>query len=301
MRGSSWCVVPLATMLIVISTSAQKPAQLDRIVVTVQEKQCPTTDTQEARALWRAMASHYAPAITLLPRTGQVSRDGGYAQGSVLTEDLGSLRSAEEAALANGGVRNARRGVVLAGPVSMAARSRFDRHEYAARVPADEPRLLYQPVYLNWYYSRIDENFIDDLIDSTFEARYNFSASVVPGGTKLVFCGREHSKPWIEGTMDLTRDTLLAHVALRYITPRPHEDAAAEVWLDLDAAKGNTAHYLWPERSIFYRRSSEQNVWFQEAWVNMITCLWHEQADARAGRAPDLASRKQGCIVQDGR
>lgn len=297
----NWLVAILASPLTVLSASAQKPAELERIVVSVQETRCPTIDTPQAHMLWRALASNYSPAVTLLPRSAQVSRDGGYAQGSVLSEDLGSLRSAESAAESNGGTRNATRGSMLSGPASVAARKRFDRREYASRVPNDEPRLLYQPVYVNWYYARLDENFIDHFIDSTFNERHDLALLTVPGGTRLTFCGREHSRPWIEGTMELTRDTLLAHIAFRYFTPEPHEDAAAEVWLDLEGFVGTSGRHLWPDRSIFYRRSSGPNVWYQEAWINMITCIWHDPEEARAGKEPELSSREKGCTSRNPR
>ena len=60
---------------------AQTPVQLDRIVVTTQGNRCPVADDPTAHVFWRAMASHYTPAISLLPRTAVVSRDGEYAQG----------------------------------------------------------------------------------------------------------------------------------------------------------------------------------------------------------------------------
>ena len=276
----NWLVAILASPLSVLSASAQKPRELERIVVSVQETRCPITDTPQAHMLWRAMASHYSPAVTQLPRSSQVSRDGGYAQGSVLSEDLGSLRSAESAAESGGGVRNATRGSMLSGPASVAARKRFDRREYASRVPNDEPRLLYQPVYVNWYYARLDENFIDHFIDSTFSERHDLALLTVPGGTGERLHGREHSRPWIGGTMVLTRHLFSYYVAFRYFTPEPHEDAAAEVWLDLEGFVGTTGRHLWPDRSIFYRRSGGPNVWYQEAWINMISLHL-----ARSGRS----------------
>lgn len=71
--------------------AAQVPAQLDRIVVTAPEQRCPVADQSEAHALWKAMAAHYAPALSQLPRDAWIQRDGGWAHGSVLAEDLGSF------------------------------------------------------------------------------------------------------------------------------------------------------------------------------------------------------------------
>ena len=191
--------------------------------------------------MWKAMAAHYTPALSRLPRNAWIQRDGGWAQGSVLAEDLGSFGASEAAAVQGGGVRNAVRGHSMGGPFGVPARMRYDLHEYATRIADDEPRQLYQPWYLNWYYPRLDEDFIDHFIDVLFDEGHDLGLLTIPGGATLVFCGRDHGRPWIEGAMDLTRDTLLAHVGWRYVTPKPREDAAAEVWLDL-ATRPAIAH-----------------------------------------------------------
>jgi hypothetical protein len=33
-------------------------------------------------------------------------------------------------------------------------------------------------------------------------------------------------------------------------------------------------------------------------WINMITCIWYDAKDARAGREPDLSSRTSGCTIR---
>lgn len=293
---STWCsrLVVMMCVLAVMSASAQETQHLERITITAQAATCPVPDDATAHDLWRAMAHRYAPLQPLVSPTAQFARNGAYSEGSVQKEDLGSFAAAEGSAQAYG-IRNTFHGIMLSSPSAFAARDRMRRSEYASRIPDDEPRLLYQPVYLNWYYARLDELFIDHFIDTSFETRHDLSSVTVSGGSVLTFCGRDHSKPWIEGKMEITKDSLLSHVAFRYFTPKPREDAAAEVWLDLDAAVDSTGRHLWPERSIFYRASSQPNVWFQSAWINVITCIWNDPERARAGMEPDLASRRTGC------
>lgn len=63
------------------------------------------------------------------------------------------------------------------------------------------------------------------------------------------------------------------------------------VWLDLDAPAQQGGRYLWPDRTIYYRRASGANAWFQEAWINVVTCAWNTQAAAMAGEEPVIAFR----------
>lgn len=290
----SLCV---ACLLFPDLATAQEPVSLPRIVVTQRTSVCPNSDSREARELWSAMAARYAPAVSAAPKTGQVARRGAYAQGTVLEEDLGTFANAEAAAGTVAGGRNIWSGTMLASQANIAAAERYRRGYYAAPVPKDEPRLLYQPVYLNWYYTRLDENFVDHIVDTAFASRHNLSLQAVPGGTVMAFCGRDRSRPWIEGTLALTRDTLVSHLAVRYFTRAPSEDAVSEAWFDLDANNSTSSRHLWPDRTIFYRRTDSPRVWFQEAWINVITCIWHDAAEARAGREPVLASRARGCTA----
>ena len=297
MRTRKWysALPVLVFVLAFVSASAQEPTTLSRIIVTAQQKRCPVADDAVAHTFWDAMAAHYSPVLPLIARTSWFARDGAHAEGSVQNEDIGSFDAAESAARSGGGVRNSLHGVLLSGPSSTAAKGRMSRNEYADRIPDDEPRLLYQPVYLNWYYTRLDELFLDHFVDTAFEKHHDFALVSLPSRTVLAFCGRDHSKPWIEGTMEITPDSLISYIALQYVTPKPKEDAAAEIWIDLDASVGPTGRHLWPERSIFYRRSSRPNVWFQSAWMNVVTCIWNDPESALAGREPDLFSRKKGC------
>ena len=277
------------------ATSQQNPQPMARIVVSVQRQLCPIRAADSAYAMWRAVHGRYQPAIARLPSTAVLSRDGGWAKGTVYFEALGTFERADSLVAQTDGVRNGLASVLAGNGRPVAERSRFARDGYATRIPDDEPRLLYQPDYFNWYYARLDGLLVDHWVDSAFAARHDLAIDTTSNGSSITFCGRDHSRPWIEGTMDVTRDSLLSHVAFRYVTPAPLEHAAGEIWFDVVKATDLSARHLWPVRTIFYRQGSPADTWYQEAWINLIWCAWNSSEWMRAGKEPDVSSASRGC------
>ncbi|MEO7772954.1 MAG: hypothetical protein ABIX19_18150 [Gemmatimonadaceae bacterium] len=222
-----------------------------------------------------------------------MTRHGGWARGTVDFDGLGTFARAERAVVLTNGVANAEASVVIGNGRPIPARERFARDGYATRIGTDEPRPLYQPDYFNWYYARLDGLLVDHWIDASFLANNDLGIGSDGNGLTITFCGRDHRRPFIEGTMELSADTLFSHVAFRYVTPPPREEAASEVWFSATRDR-----VLWPVRSIFYRQSSPAGAWFQEAWINLDWCAWDTYAVALARGVPELATDAKKCFVR---
>ncbi len=85
------------------------------------------------------------------------------------------------------------------------------------------------------------------------------------GSLTITFCGRDHSKPYLEGTLLVSRDTALVTARWKYRTPSPHEDAGAEVTF-LSPPRRASIWLLVPLRSVFWRRlGGSDKLYVQEA------------------------------------
>ena len=274
-------------------SAAQQP--LRRIVITAQTQMCPILPSAGARDIWAVARMRYTRTISLLPDAATLVRRGGWAKGITDFENLGCFAQADSAVAATDGVRNAEASVFIGNGRPLSARLRFAKDGYATRIANDEPRLLYQPDYFHWYYARLDGLLVDHWLDDAFAANNDLAIEAHSGGYVITFCGRDHGRPWIEGVIDITEDSLLTHIAFRYFTPEPRENAAAEMWFGTDSGNVGATRRLLPVRSIFYRRGSPESVWFQEAWINLTWCAWESYEASRARATPLLESTAQGC------
>ena len=105
----------------------------------------------------------------------------------------------------------------------------------------------------------------------------------LPGTRTLAFCPRDAKRPGLEGTVELDDASAIARIAWRWRTPKPDEDAGAELLLIPPGR--SRARRLVPARSVYWRRlGGKRDRYFQDV---MVTSSWSYIAGERAPTGND--------------
>lgn len=210
---------------------------LPEVVTIAARRACPNHDEPEARRLWHAMSEHYATHL----HTDDIQADGVGRGGEVIAMEVGEV---DETRFRPGGF-------AMLGERRASLFRSIDDNGYARRLkPGDD--LIGE--YFYWRYARLDRELSEHFVERDFARNHSLGLwRTDDGSLTITFCGRDHSKPYLEGTLLLSRDTALVRARWKYRTPSPHEDAGAEVTF-VSPPRRASIWLLVPLRSVFWRR-----------------------------------------------
>lgn len=222
---------------------------LPEVVTTAARRACPNRDEPEARRLWHAMSEHYATHLH---------------SDDILANSVG--RGGEVTAMEVGDVDESRfrpGGFAMLGERRESLFRSIAHNGYARRLkPGDD--LIGE--YFYWRYARLDRELSEHFVEVDFARNHSLGLwRAEDGSVTITFCGRDHSKPYLEGTLLVSRDTMLVTARWKYRTPSPHEDAGAEVTFVSPPRKASI-WLLVPLRSVFWRKlGGSDKLYVQEA------------------------------------
>jgi hypothetical protein len=222
---------------------------LPEVVTTAALRACPNRDEPEARRVWHAMSEHYATHLH---------------SDDIWASSIG--RGGEVTALEVGDVDESRfrpGGFAMVGKQRANLFRSIDRDGYARRLkPGDD----LTGEYFYWRYARLDRELSEHFVEADFARNHSLGLwHTDDGSLTITFCGRDHSKPYLEGTLLVSRDTALVTARWKYRTPSRDEDAGAEVTF-LSPPRRASIWLLVPLRSVFWRRlGGSDRLYVQEA------------------------------------
>lgn len=228
---------------------------LPEVVTTATRRACPNRDEPEARRLWHAMSEHYATH----PRNDGLWAIMFWSQKDVVASEVGDF---DESRLPPGEY-------AIPGDLREGYFKSLARDGYARRLdPRQGALILPEGAYLHWRYLPLHRELSEHFVESDFAARHTLGLwRTGDGSFTITFCGRDHSKPYLEGTLSVSPDTALRSARWQFRTPAPHEDAGGEV-IFLAPQSGSTIWLLVPLRSAYWRRiGGSKTLYFQEASV----------------------------------
>jgi hypothetical protein len=210
---------------------------LPEVVTTAARRACPNRDEPEARRLWHAMSEHYATHL----HNDDILADGIGRGGEVTALEVGDVDED----------RFRRGSFAMLGARRASLFQSIARDGYARRLkPGDD--LIGE--YFYWRYARLDRELEEHFVESDFARNHSLGLwRTDDGSVTITFCGRDHSRPYLEGTLLISRDTALVRARWKYRTPSPHEDAGAEVSF-VSPPRRASIWLLVPLRSVFWRR-----------------------------------------------
>ncbi|HET7551204.1 MAG TPA: carboxypeptidase-like regulatory domain-containing protein [Gemmatimonadaceae bacterium] len=232
-------------------TIEQLAAPLPEVVTTAARRACPNHEDPAARALWRAMSDHYA---THAHNAGVWTATSG-TSGEVSAAEVGEVE----------GNRIGYGGYASTGQVRLSYYRAIARDGYATRIrPGDD----IEGHFFHWRYPPLHRELSEHFVEREFALRHTLGLwRNEDGSFTITFCGRDHSKPYLEGTLSVSRDTVLTTARWNFRTPSPHEDAGAEVSF-LAPPRGANIRLLVPLRSVWWRRlGGSETLYVQDATV----------------------------------
>jgi hypothetical protein len=224
---------------------------LPAVTLTAISQRCPNREAPEARQLWEHVRRRY-----VLPGP----RDG-------LAMTMWSRRN-EVPASEVGEIDDSR---LHDGAYTIWGVARQDRvrslieNGYAVRRP-ERPSGTYagDQLFFAWRYAPLWRDLVGHFVEELFGQRHTLSVVRRPDGSAtIVFCGRRSREPYLEGTLAVSADSALVRASWRYVTDRPDEAAAAEVFF-VPLERGTRKGLLIPARSVFWRRVGGQRDWYYQ-------------------------------------
>ena len=161
----------------------------------------------------------------------------------------------------------------------------LERDGYAVRRVLPKPgQELIQPAYLHWWYTPVHRELVEHLVEDGFARAHVFTTVASAGTRSLVFCPRDRKRPGLEGVAEVDDAGALQRIAWRWRTPKPDEDAGAEL-LFVPPARADTRR-LVPARIVYWRRlAGRKDRYYQEVMINRA---WfyvpHDHAPTAADR-----------------
>lgn len=262
----------LANQSGIVVTVAPVVTPLPEVVTTAARRACPNRDEPEARRLWHAMSSHYAT---------HSHSDDIWARpvGRWEDVDVADVGQVDESRFREGGF-------AMVGAWREALFRSIALHGYARRL---EPGDDLTGEYFHWRYARLDRELDEHFVEADFAKRHSLGLWRTDDGSfTITFCGHDHSKPYLEGTLSLSRDTALVEAQWVYRTPKPHENAGGEITF-LAPPRRAITWLLVPLRGVFWRRRGgsdtkySQSAWVYQAWLigPGVACCDHPELPTR--------------------
>lgn len=194
-----------------------------------------------------------------MPSDRDLSLTGWWARGTVDASQVGAV---DERALRPGTIT-----------VSAAARAdqrrSFATAGYAIRtLPPRAGARVSSEERFHWSYFPLHFGEAGHFLAEEFGARHRFAAVTTGAGMVLTFCGVDQRHPGLEGTLELSADTLFTSARWTYRTPSPSEGAGGELLFVPPGTRDSTGlAELIPARGTFWRRLGGRSRYHQLAYV----------------------------------
>jgi hypothetical protein len=244
------------------------------VVAATKGSSCSWRDDPRARALWDSVRATYAVAPHGLSVYATLAE---WTRQDVAAEEVG-----ERVGMSRG---PGEWGVF---PKMMNEQwASIGRGSYAWRreLPKPGQELIY-PQYLQWWYAPLHRELVEHFVEDGFARSHAFSFVTSSDGRTLAFCPREAKRPGLEGTAELDDAGAIARLAWRWRTPKPDENAGAELLL-IPPGRAQ-ARRLVPARSVYWRRlGGKRERYFQDV---MVTSSWSYVTGERAPTGSDRVS-----------
>ena len=230
------------------------PLPLPGFRVEVEAEACPVRNHPGGEALWEAMARLHPDGLDTM---------GAASYTLARTDTLPAERMAPSP---DGPLLAGQRG--FSGRLRTAWERRVDRDGYAFVVRRTDLSGSYDA----WSYAPLEADFASHFGTPLFARNHRFrSPSPRPdGGWILPFCPADDRRPGVEGTLELSADTLLLRVDWRFRTPEPDEGAGG--WTRFpEVAPGEAAPRLLPLEAVVWRRIRSGEVQRRSQWYEAWT------------------------------
>lgn len=230
------------------------PLPLPGFRVEVEAEACPVRNHPDGEALWEAMARLHPDGLDTM---------GAASYTLARTDTLPAERVTPSA---DGPLLAGQRG--FSGRLRTAWERRVDRDGYAFVVRRTDLTGSYDA----WSYAPLEADFASHFGTPLFGRNHRFRSPSpgADGGWILPFCPADDQRPGVEGTLELSADTLLLRVDWRFRTPEPDEDAGG--WTRFpEAAPGEAAPRLLPLEAVVWRRIRGGDVLRRSQWYEAWT------------------------------
>ncbi len=249
-------------------------APLPELVATGLKVQCPSADEAEARRLWTTLRMKY----DLVPRALGLTLRLSWIRETAYETEVGSIDEAR--------VSHSPGSAGLYG-LTREAGYRFVVDSGYARTLRDSRGQLRADgdgTYFEWWYPSFHRWQPDHFIEPSFGQLQNLALGPKVGGLPaLLFCSRDHKRPYVAGALILSSDTTVAESAWQFYTDKRRENAGGHAWY-LPPTRGATQRYLLPSTSVFWRRrGGQRGLYFHESAINQ---QWIFGPDAEIPRLP---------------
>lgn len=223
---------------------------LPELRTSTARRACPNREDPAARGLWEAGRRRYDPLVEARGVTF-ISR---MAAGTVDAREVGIVDE-DRLRPATGASSGRAMGIdAMIGRWGYAARKSLGYIPWSASWNDDA---------FSWSYPALHERYAFHFAGDAFGAAHTLSVLRRSGdGTTLAFCPRDRERTGIEGTLTLAPDGSFLDAAWRFRTPKPHEDAGAEV---VFAPRSPGMRPLFPLRGVFWRRMGGSRRYWQRA------------------------------------
>jgi hypothetical protein len=232
------------------------------VVAATKRRSCVRKDDPSARALWDSVRATYATA----PR--------GMGQGARLTawvhQDVDAFQVGEfDERPRYTGAPGHDAGWFVTRDGMRPKWESLARNGYAARRTLPRPgEELLEPEYLHWWYAPLHRELVEHFVEREFTDAHAFTfASTMAGAPRtLTFCVRDARRPGLHGTIDLDSAEAVVRIAWRWLTPKPDEDAGAELLFAPPTRTG--VRRLVPVRGVYWRRlAGRGDRYFQDGFI----------------------------------
>ena len=239
--------------------------------VEAEPSKCPLLDDPRARTIWQQAASHYDIALSAYGVRTDVMMFGAL----VAPDSLGVIDTTRLVAT-----------FIHGGYSALAFATRFNAEKNFYAVPAAG---VPWRRYGRWHYPLLESSYAWHFADAMFAAA-NRLVLVASGdeGTTIAFCSSQGNRPYIQGHLQIARDTTLASAEWEYITPEPREDAGGQV-LFAPADPARRGQPLVPVAGLFWRRVLRQVYQEWMEYRQWMRCEGPLSCDAPAPLRPDTA------------
>jgi len=251
------------------------PAPLPELVASGLKIQCPAADDPEARVLWSRLRTKY----DLVPQSVGLNVRMSWIRETTSEKELGSIDESRLSSSPGGaGLHGSTRelGYRFLND-SGYAQTRRDSH---GAIRAD-----LGGAYFEWWYPSFQRWQPDHFVEAIF-GRLQFLAfgPQVGGLPTILFCSRNHRRPYVSGALLLASDSTIAESAWQFYTDKRRENAGGHAWYLPPGKDGAAPHYLLPAMSVFWRQRGGQKVlYFHESAINHE---WIFGPDAEIPRLP---------------
>ncbi len=229
------------------------PLQLQGLTVAAEREICEQPETEEARALWEALASNHRPVPDTLGMATYVL----FSTAALPEDELGSAATGELEEGQRGSAPLLRFGWIR----------RIQRDGYAFPVR----RASRNRTYDSWSYPPLEAELAHHFASSLFGDLHRFHFPSDLDGEIVVFCPEDRTGPRIRGQIRIAPDSTVSEVEWLFDTSEPSEQSGGRVYFARPELGNEESSFLVPSEGITWRKQPDgtfvQRYQRFEGWV----------------------------------